>query len=276
MSRHRRAAPSARPPRRPPLQQRVEQRPSVAGDTQRGVVADGHAIEGERRPARAQVDAWTALTVRPGAAGSTRNTLKPSFVCAGTRTTSATWAQGTKCLVPWSVQPRDVRVARVETPLGFQPQSWCRGRRRWRGRRRPRWPEASAAAARVRSARPGQPRARWGSTGSDTPRAPSPPARWRFPPCRARCRRRRARQTEPAELGHVLPHGLALTSGSSHSARTTLEGQCASRKARAESFSSCWSESNAKSIASRSVRPRLLGQAQHALPMTFWISDEPE
>src|SRR5215468_9763013 len=56
--------------------------------------------------------------------------------------------------------------------------------------------------------------------------------------------------------------------GSSHKRRTVAGLQCSSRKARAEFFSSCWSELNEKSMASglQAVGAHFLGQAKHALP----------
>src|SRR5881409_107493 len=55
--------------------------------------------------------------------------------------------------------------------------------------------------------------------------------------------------------------------GSSHRSRTAAGLQCSSRNARAEFFSSCWSELNEKSMASdlQAVGAHFLRQAEHAL-----------
>src|SRR5437867_11170562 len=55
--------------------------------------------------------------------------------------------------------------------------------------------------------------------------------------------------------------------GSSHRSRTAAGLQCSSRNARAEFFSSCWSELNEKSMASDlpAVGAHFLRQAEHAL-----------
>src|SRR5438093_9968850 len=55
--------------------------------------------------------------------------------------------------------------------------------------------------------------------------------------------------------------------GSSHRSRTAAGLQCSSRNARAEFFSSCWSELNEKSMASdlQAIGAHFLRQAEHAL-----------
>ena len=56
----------------------------------------------------------------PACFGSTRKSVRPSADRAGTRTTSATWAQGTKRFTPESAQPSPARVAVAAVEDGSQ------------------------------------------------------------------------------------------------------------------------------------------------------------
>jgi len=66
---------------------------------------------------------WTGESLSPAAAGSTRNRLGPSGARAGISSTLATWAHGTKRLVPESVQPFALFSARVVIAAGSQSRS---------------------------------------------------------------------------------------------------------------------------------------------------------
>src|SRR5437867_12310758 len=72
---------------------------------------------------------WTGESLSPAPEGSTRNRDGPSGARAGISRTSATWAHGTKRLVPERVQPFDDFSARVVTAAGSQSRSRSRNAR---------------------------------------------------------------------------------------------------------------------------------------------------
>ena len=67
--------------------------------------------------------AVTGFIVSPAAAGSTRKSVTPSGVRAGTSRTSATWAHATNCLAPLSRQPAPTFSARVAVDCGSHARS---------------------------------------------------------------------------------------------------------------------------------------------------------
>src|SRR6266480_1223829 len=271
MSRQRRAAPSisAAAPTAPRRRSAARSGPAWPGPPSRASAATGarSSVTSTRRVARSITG--TGSSASPAARGSTRNSVSPSGVCAGTRRTSATWAHGTNRFRPESVQPLPVFSARVCAASGRQSSSVSRkaivaraspvataGSQRFFCASAP----ASSIAVAARTvgqygpgyaARPISSRSRAVST------MPRP-----LPPCASGSER-------PSQPSCAISfHSVSLSPrGSSHKRRTVAGFTCSSRNPRAEFFRSCWSELNEKSMASglQAVRAHFLGQAEHAL-----------
>src|SRR5256884_13247 len=128
MSRHRRAAPSisAAAPKAARRRRLASSGPAWPGEPRTASPATGtvSSLTLARRVARSITGVGSSVS--RGALGSTRNSVSPSGVRAGTRSTSATWAHGTKRLVPVSAQPFAVLSARVWVASGRQSRSASR------------------------------------------------------------------------------------------------------------------------------------------------------
>src|SRR5947208_1048304 len=270
MSRHRRAAPSisAAAPKAARRRRLASSGPAWPGEPRTASPATGtvSSLTLARRVARSITGVGSSVS--RGALGSTRNSVSPSGVRAGTRSTSATWAHGTKRLVPVSAQPFAVLSARVWVASGRQSRSASRNATVARAS-----PVAIAESQRFFCASlPASSMARPASTvGKYGPGAAARPI----------SSRRIAVSIMPSALppyasGSESPsqpcwaisfHVVSLSPrGSSQRRRTAAGFMCSSRNARAEFFRSCWSGLNAKSMVSglQAVGAYFLGQAEHA------------
>src|SRR5207249_2304516 len=128
MSRHRRAAPSisAAAPPGPGLSRPASNGPAWPGAPRTASPATGvpSSVTVTRRVAPSITCAGSSVS--PAAPGSTRKSVSPSGVRAGTRSTSATWAHGTNRFVPESVQPVARFSARAWVASGRQSRSASR------------------------------------------------------------------------------------------------------------------------------------------------------
>src|SRR5213593_990038 len=270
MSRHRRAAPSisAAAPTAPRLSRLASNGPAWPGAPRTASPATGvpSSVTVTRRVAPSITCAGSSVS--PAAPGSTRKSVSPSGVRAGTRSTSATWAHGTNRFVPESVQPVARFSARAWVASGRQSRSASRKASVARASpvaiadsqrfRCPSVPDSSIARAARTVGRygPGTAARPISSRRIAVSTMPSP-----LPPC-ASGRERPSQPSSPISF-----HSVSLSPrGSSQSSRTVAGVMCSSRKARAEFFSNCWSELNAKFMASRlqTIGAHFLGQAEHA------------
>src|SRR5947208_3457052 len=270
MSRHRRAAPSisAAAPKAARRRRLASSGPAWPGEPRTASPATGtvSSLTLARRVARSITGVGSSVS--RGALGSTRNSVSPSGVRAGTRSTSATWAHGTKRLVPVSAQPFAVLSARVWVASGRQSRSASRTATVARAS-----PVAIAESQRFFCASlPASAMARPASTvGKYGPGAAARPI----------SSRRIAVSIMPSALppyasGSESPsqpcwaisfHVVSLSPrGSSQRRRTAAGFMCSSRNARAEFFRSCWSGLAAHSMVSglQAVGAYFLGQAEHA------------
>src|SRR5216117_2241282 len=270
MSRHRRAAPSisAAAPKAARRRKLASSGPAWPGEPRTASPATGtvSSLTLARRVARSITGVGSSVS--RAALGSTRNSVSPSGVRAGTRSTSATWAHGTKRLVPVSAQPPAVVSARVWIASGRQSRSASR----------------NAIVARASPVAIGESQRFFCASlpASSIARAASTVGKY-GPGQAARpiSSRRIALSTIPRALppyasGSESPsqpswaisfHVASLSPrGSSQRRRTAAGVMCSSRNARAEFFRSCWSGLNAKSTASRlqAVGAHFLGQAEDA------------
>src|SRR5262245_42864280 len=212
---------------------------------------------------------WTGASLSPAAEGSTRNTDGPSGARAGISSTLATWAHGTKRLVPDKVQPFGDFSARVVTAAGSQSMSLSRSATVARASpvaiaESHRFfcaslPAASTAAAArtVGKYGPGYAARPSSSSKIAVSTMPSP-----LPPYAS------GKESPSQPSWDISFHIDSLSPRGSSQRRRTVAGlQCSSRNARAEFFRSCWSELNEKSMASglQPVGADFLGQAEHAL-----------
>ena len=191
--------------------------------------------------------------VTPGCFGSTRKSESPSGDRAGTRTTSATCAQGTKRFTPDSDQPPPARVAVAAVVAGSQSSESSSSAALARA-----WPAAMAeshfsfcaALPPSMQAEPAEHDA--GEVGARVGGAPQlleHQAELDQAEPRAALLLGK-RQAEPAELGHLAPEGVAVAlARSSIMARTCADLHCSSSAARTEFCSRIWSSVNEKFIA---------------------------
>src|SRR5882672_486886 len=271
MSRHRRAAPSisaAAPtaPRRSRLDSNAAAWPGAPSSAS-GATGTLSMSRCTQRVARSMP--WTGESLRPADAGSTRNTLGPSGARAGISSTLATWAHGTKRLVPESVQPLADFSARAVIAAGSQSRSASRSASVARASpvaiaESQRFLCASLPAASIALAAstvgqygPGYAARPSSSSRIAVSTMPSP-----LPPYDSGSER-------PCQPSWAISFHIVSLSprGSSHRRRTVAGLQCSSRNARAEFFRSCWSELNEKSMGSglQAVGANFLRQAEHAL-----------
>ena len=284
MSRQRRAAPSisAEAHDRGAPQQRVQHRPRAA---RRGPPARRRAPP---RPSRRSSDQrlprsmpTMGATVTPAPRGSTRNSERPSGARAGTSTTSATWAQGTKRFTPERRQPSPARVAVAAVADGSQSRPSSSRAALARA-----WPEAIAGSQRSFwaalppswSPRPAQHHGREVGAGI---RGAAHLVEHQGQLHQAQPRAALLLgegQAEPAELGHLVPELLAVAAlvvhHRAHVGRGALLVQGRAHRVAQQDLILAEREVH-RWPPTRSARASL-GSPRMRSPMTFfWISEEP-